>query len=139
MSSRSRRIVLCIALLPASTPLCAQTQSDPAARQQAQLRDAIAEPECAVDPVQRDTIVVCGAVTGEETRRVMSVLPAPVQSDRIRMQGLNDPPCWIESRGAACMRGGYAPPPVVLIDLDQFPDALPPEEARAVQRVEVPE
>ena len=56
----------------------------------------------------------------------------PVASDRVILPGLNDPPCWVVPTGGVCIRGGWKPPPVVLIDLDQFPDALTAEEAAGV-------
>jgi len=145
MSSGCKQALLRITLLvmPIVAPTAARAQEsaqaeaeEMAAEQQAELRDAIAPQDCARDEFQPDTIVVCGENSAEETREHMSVLPRPVASDRVIQPGLNDPPCWVVPTGSVCIRGGWAPPPVVLIDLDQFPDALTPEKAAQVYAVE---
>ena len=142
--SSSRRALFSIALLviPSIIPVSAVAQDARAAtiadQQRGEVRDALAEPDCERDEFQRDTIIVCGRAEAEAaTRAVMSPLPAPVQSDRNLMGGLRDQPCWVTRvPGVVCMRGGFAPPPVVLIDLDKFPDALSAEEAAHVFAVE---
>ncbi len=141
MSSGCRRYLPCIWLL--STAQIAQAQDGAEANamieaQRAELREGLAEPSCAVDEFQPDTIVVCGETEddAEQTRAVMSVLPPPIQSDRNLLGGLRDQPCWIAPRGGVCIRGGWAPPPVVLIDLDAIPEALTPEEEALVFTVE---
>lgn len=94
--------------------------------------------DCAPDAMQPDVIVVCRDITEaeEQTREAMSVLPKPVQSDRRVFYGIADPPCWISNPGGACIRGGWAPPPIYLIDLDAIPEALSEEEAALVYRYE---
>jgi len=141
MSSGSRRTMFRMTLLimpivTANTAWAQDHEENTAAmaeQQRGELRDALTEPDCEGDEFQRDTIVVCGeAGAAAETREHMSVLPLPVASDRVILPGLNDPPCWVVPTGGVCIRGGWKPPPVVLIDLDQFPDALTAEEAAGV-------
>ncbi len=138
MSSGCRRVLPCIWLLLLPGMAAAQDSAEAIEEQRADMRAAMAEPDCVQDPFQPDTITVCGETTAEETREHMSVLPAPVQSDRVIFRGLTDPPCWIEPRGGVCLRGGFKPPQVVLIDLDAIPVALTPEEAALVSAVEEP-
>ena len=143
MSSRSVALsALCFAFA-AVPPLRAQDRSPPdaaelAARQRAQLREELARPEeCLPDAMQPDTIVVCRSVgqRRDETGRAMSVLPAPVDPQVNQLDGLREPPCWVTGK-QPCLRGGWAPPPIYLIDLDAIPEALTPEEAEHVYRAE---
>ncbi len=66
----------------------------------------------------------------------MSVLPAPVDPQIDRLYGLREPPCWVTGNATACIRGGWAPPPIHVIDLDAIPEALTPEEAEHVYRAQ---
>ena len=144
MSSRCVALTAICFAIAANGPLRAQerpttTAADLAARQRAQLREDLARPEeCQPHAMQPDTIVVCGPVERrrEETQRVMSVLPAPVDPQVNRLDGLREPPCWVSGDASVCLRGGWAPPKVYLIDLDAIPEALTPEEAEHVYRAE---
>ncbi|APE27623.1 hypothetical protein BMF35_a0794 [Aurantiacibacter gangjinensis] len=94
--------------------------------------------ELCEETVREDgTIVVCRE--RPETERYRSPLPRPVQSDRRHVPGLTDPPCWVSNPEAvgtlACMRMGYAPEPVLMVDLTQFPEDLTAEEAAAIVEV----
>ena len=144
MSSGCKHAVFSMTLLVilTITPADAHAQDaggDAAAmaqQQSGEVRDALAEPDCEQDEFQRDTIVVCAEMGEEEaTRAVMSVLPEPLVVQVNELEGLREPPCWVTGRWP-CGRFGFAPPPVVLIDLDQFPDALTAEEAAQVYAVE---
>ena len=139
MSSRGIAIsALCFAFA-ASPPVRAQSSAaELAERQRSQLREDLARPEdCVADAMQPDTIVVCGDVgeRAEQTRRAMSVLPQAVDPQVNQLDGLREPPCWVTGK-KPCLRGGWAPPPIYLIDLDAIPDALTPEEAEHVYRAE---
>lgn len=146
MSSRGLRLLLAVTSLsfpgvaraqdsgPDTGPVTAEAAAQ---RQRDELAEVLNRPEeCDLDPAQPDTIVVCRELGSEETERVMSVLPSPVESDRHMLPGLNDPPCWVAPRGSVCMRGGFRPPQVVLIDLDAIPEALSAEEEALVFAVE---
>ena len=145
MSSRSVALTaICCAIAAVPVSLCAQDRSttsaaELAARQRAQLREDLARPEeCQPDAMQPDTIVVCGPVERrrEQTRRAMSVLPQPIDPQVNQLDGLREPPCWDSGKATACFRGGWAPPPIYLIDLDAIPEALTPEQAEHVYRAE---
>ena len=144
MSSRCVAVSAICFAIAANGPLRAQerrttTAAELAARQREQLREDLARPEeCQPDAMQPDTIVVCGPVERrrEETQRVMSVLPPPVDPQVNRLDGLREPPCWVSGDASVCLRGGWAPPPIHLIDFDAIPDALSPEEAEHVYRAE---
>lgn len=104
------------------------------ASQRADLATATRPPsdDCPQDALMQDVIVVCAEGEADATERVMSPLPRPVASDRRVIREIETPPCWVERRSSVCIRGGYAPPPVVLIDLDAIPEALSDEDAAQV-------
>ena len=144
MSSSRGAFSIALLVIAAISPANALAQDAAGAaatlanQQRGEVINVLSEPDCKRDEFQRDTIVVCAKAEAEEaTRAVMSPLPAPVQSDRNLVSGLRDQPCWVTRvPGVVCVRGGFAPPPVVLIDLGKFPDALSAEEAAKVFAVE---
>ena len=144
MSSRSVALSAICFAIAAPVPLSAQsrgsrTAEELAAQQREDLRSHLAQPEeCQPDAMQPDTIVVCRSIEArrDQTRRSMSVLPPRVDPHVNRMDGLREPPCWVTGDSSVCIRGGWAPPPIYLIDLDAIPEALSPEEAQHVYRAE---
>ena len=144
MSSRCVAVSAICFAIAANGPLRAQERrttsaAELAARQRQQLREDLARPEeCQPDAMQPDTIVVCGPTERrrEETQRAMSVLPAPIDPQVNQLEDLREPPCWVTGNATACIRGGWAPPPIYLIDLDAIPEALTAEEAEHVYRAE---
>lgn len=88
---------------------------------------------CETQAQEDGVILVCRELT--ESERYMSPLPREVQSDRVIMPGLNDPPCWVTNPGAGCIRMGWAPEPAIMIDVTAFPEELSEEELAAVSAV----
>ena len=144
MSSRCVAVSAICFAIAANAPLRAQerrtaTAAELAARQREQVREDMTRPqECQPDAMQPDTIVVCGPAERrrQATQSVMSVLPAPVEAQLNELNGLRAPPCWVTGDSSVCIRGGWAPPPLYLIDLDAIPEALTPKEAEHVYRAE---
>jgi hypothetical protein len=63
-----------------------------------------------------------------------------VESDRIIIPGLTDPPCWVTNPAAvgtlACIRFGYVPEPAIMVDLTAFPESLSEADAALVTAIE---
>ena len=89
---------------------------------------------CETQEQEDGVILVCRELTDSE--RYLSPVPRPVQSDRRIISGLTDPPCWVTNPGAGCIRIGWAPEPVFMVDLTAFPDDLSEEHAALVHDVE---
>ena len=102
-----------------------ETDSDP---EDGELRKQ-AKP-CDTEPTEDGVILVCREL--EEEERYRDPLPAPVASDRVIIRAIERPPCWVENTGGLCLRGGWAPPPVLLVDVAQFPDKLSEEHLAAI-------
>lgn len=102
--------------------------------------DILADPvraaaqECARDPGEDGEIVICGQ--RDETQEYLSPIPRPTQSDRRIIPGMTDPPCWVNGgRPPSCVRFGWVPPPVLMIDLDALPEPLTDEQAADIYRI----
>ena len=89
---------------------------------------------CETEVQEEGVILVCGELPDSE--RYLSPLPKPTELDRVIMPGLNDPPCWVTNPGPGCIRFGYAPEPVIMIDVTAFPKPLSEEEAALVSEIE---
>ena len=89
------------------------------------------EAERCEETVRADgTIVVCRELP--ETERYLSPIPRAVRSDRRIITGLTDPPCWVTNPGPGCIRMGWAPEPVLMVDLAAIPEPLDENEAARV-------
>lgn len=93
---------------------------------------------CETQAQEDGVILVCRELTDDE--RYRSPIPREVQSDRIIIPGLTDPPCWVTNPEAvgtlACMRFGYAPEPAIMVDLTVFPEPLAEADAALVTAAE---
>lgn len=146
---RGQTIALAVALLPAARPTAAQSappeegqprtaeQFIETARRVYSVREPRTEP--CVAPVGNE-IVVCREVTRIPDQR----LPSPTERAQARGERPPDPlpqapyvlglpECGVQ---VVCHRMGSAPPPIHLIDFASIPEALPPEQAALVGRVE---
>ena len=98
-----------------------ETESDP---EDGELRKQ-AKP-CDTEPTEDGVILVCREL--EEEERYRDPLPAPVASDRVIISGIETPPCWVQPRNDGmvnvCVRMGWAPEPVLMVDVTQFPEKL---------------
>lgn len=95
----------------------------------------LAEPEPCEEEVREDgAIVVCRELP--ESERYMSPLPRPVEVHINDVDGLRQPPCWVnDPKPPGCFRFGYVPPYPPLIDMTAFPEPLSAQEAAAVSAV----
>lgn len=89
---------------------------------------------CETEPTEDGVIVVCREL--EEEERYRDPLPAPVASDRVIISEIETPPCWVVNTGGLCLRGGWVPPPVLLVDVSDFPEKLSEEHRAAIVAVE---
>ncbi|MGB3797065.1 MAG: hypothetical protein WA957_12255 [Alteraurantiacibacter sp.] len=122
-----------------ATPAVAQSvygPTDAATEPDADEPVPLIEPKRCEEDIREDgAIVVCRELT--DSRRYMSPLPRPVQSDRRHIPGLTDPPCWTRGLGPpSCVRMGYVPPYPPMIDTTAFPEPLSEEDAAAVSAIE---
>jgi hypothetical protein len=90
--------------------------------------------QCETQPQEDGVILVCRELTDSE--RYRSPIPREVQSDRVIIPGLTDPPCWVVPRGGVCIRFGYAPEPAIMVDVTAFPEPLDEADAALVSEIE---
>ena len=84
-----------------------------------------------------DVIIVCRQLAPEYQYQTRDG-PAP-QMNRTaggapRAPDLTTIPSCIPGQGLVCMKFGYVPPPVLMVDVTKFPEPLPPEVAAKVFR-----
>jgi hypothetical protein len=147
--SRSRaRLLALIAIAYAALPVSAQEVSQGAADRKVDAMVTTARQAYGpAAPAKRscnkaadgDEIVVCAPDHGEQWR-----VPSTSESDPGSREALNDglPRAPELGRGscrgqAGCMIGGYAPPPVYMIDLKAIPEAPEDSDADKVAKGEM--
>ncbi len=90
---------------------------------------------CETQAQEDGVILVCRELTDSE--QYLSPLPQKTQSDRVIIPGLTDPPCWVSNPGGGlCIRVGYAPESVLIIDVTAFPEALSEEETTLIHKAD---
>lgn len=142
-----RSLIWGIALMPSSPVLAADPPTDPAIAE----RLAAAAARISVDsvregcrrPRQGDEIVVC-ADRGEDLRvpSTAETDPSSLAARRARNDGIPQTPQL--DRGsckgqAGCVIGGWAPPPLYLIDLKAIPEPAEGSDADKIAKGEIPE